>query len=147
MSYLQATIDEVLRLSSILPQGVAHQALSDISHKGINIPKGTMIQANLFYIHHNPDLWGDPENFRPERFLIGDQKTYKRSENLLPFSIGRRQCLGETLARDTIFLFIANIFQNFTVECDPSKSTPTLEPAIGFSLNPQEYSVIFKTRN
>lgn len=88
MPYLQATMDEVFRLSSILPAGVAHQALSDISHKGINIPKGTMIQANLFYIHHNPDLWGDPENFRPERFLIDDQKTYKKSENLLPFSIG-----------------------------------------------------------
>lgn len=147
MPYLQATMDEVLRMSSILPNGVSRQALSNVTVQGMDIPKGTLVQINMYYIHHNPKVWGDPENFRPERHLSEDGKMYKRNENLLPFSVGRRQCLGETLARDTIFLFMANIVQKFSVECIPGKAAPTLEPAVGISLNPQEYSVIFKDRN
>jgi len=78
--------------------------------------------ANNHYIHYNQKIWGDPQNFRPERFLSPDGKVFKKHEALLAFSVGRRQCLGETLARDTLFLFITNIFQRFTmIHEDPNK--------------------------
>lgn len=147
MPYLQATMDEVFRMSTILPNGVNHSVISDVTHRGVTYPKGTMIWMNAYYIHRNAETWGDPDNFRPERFLTEDGSSYKKSENVLPFSIGRRQCIGEPLARDTIFLFIANIVQQFKLVFEPNKPNPSLDPAVGFSLNPQEYRVIFKSRN
>ncbi|ODN05797.1 Cytochrome P450 2J5 [Orchesella cincta] len=146
MPYSQATIEEVFRMSSILPNGVQHQVLTDVTFQGTLLPKGTMVSMNAFYIHYDPALWDEPAKFKPERFLVDNGKAFKKSDHVVPFSIGKRHCLGESLARDTIFLFLTNIVKNFNVECDPSNPNPTLEPAIGFTLNPQEYSVIFKVR-
>ncbi|CAL8107086.1 unnamed protein product [Orchesella dallaii] len=146
MPYVQATIEEIFRMSSILPNGVQHQVLTDVNYQGMKLPKGTMVSANAFYIHYDPALWEEPTKFKPERFLVDNGKVFKKSEYVIPFSIGKRHCIGESLARDTIFLFLTNIVQQFFVECDPSNPNPSLQPGIGFTLNPQEYSVIFKTR-
>ena len=50
------------------------------------------------------DHWGDGDTFRPERFLDSSGKVQK-TEHLIPYSIGKRQCLGETLARAELFIF------------------------------------------
>jgi hypothetical protein len=49
------------------------------------------------YIHYDPKIWGDPETFRPERFLSPDGKSFKKHEALLAFSVGNRQCLGNSV--------------------------------------------------
>ncbi|ODM88681.1 Methyl farnesoate epoxidase [Orchesella cincta] len=147
MPYTLALIDEVLRYSSIVPNGVQHRATTGKEFQGYYIPKDTWIMPNMHYMHHNPKVWGDPTNFRPERFLSEDGKTYKKSENLLAFQIGRRQCVGETLARDTVFLFLTNIFQKFDISFDPNSPEPSMtETAPNFLLNPQPFSVIMKSR-
>lgn len=146
MPYANAVIDETLRLSSIVPLGVSHRTTQKVTHKGVTYPKGTFVAINIYHIHHSEKIWGDPENFRPERFLSADEKTFKKSENVVSFSVGKRQCLGETLARDSLFLFMTNLLQTFMVICVPNQPQPTLEPAIGFALNAEEYSVIFKNR-
>lgn len=146
MPYLQAVIEEVLRRSSIVPGGVGHTAMIDVTHKGVTYKKGTTVMINAYHIHHNPKIWGDPDNFRPERFLSSDEKTFKKSEYVVAFSVGRRQCLGETLARDSLFLFTGNLFQKFNVLCSPGPQ-PNLEPEIGIGLSPQEFLVMFKTRS
>lgn len=147
MPYANAVIDETLRMSSIVPLGVTHKTNQEVTHKGITYPKGTFVSINIYHIHHSEKIWGDPENFRPERFLSQDGKIYKKSENVVSFSVGKRQCLGETLARDSLFLFTTNLFQAFKVTCVPNQPQPTLEPAIGFALNAEEYSVIFNNRS
>lgn len=137
----------MLRMSTIIPSGVYHVVTSDVTHKGVTYPAGTMMGCTMYYVHHNPKVWGDPKNFRPERFLSDDGKTYVKNENLIPFSVGKRHCLGESLARDSLFLFLGNIIQNFQILPNPNEPTPTLEPAPGFMLVPQEYKAIFKSRN
>lgn len=97
-------------------------------------------------MHHDQKIWGDPENFRPERFLSEDGKKYQKSEYLIPFQLGRRQCVGETLARDTIFLYLANIYQKFEITFDPNTPEPTLECQPNFLLHPYPYSIIMKDR-
>jgi len=146
MPYTEATIAETLRLSSIVPIGVMHKVLADTEFKGYFFPKDTILTHNAHYIHHDPKIWGDPEQFRPERFLSPDGKTFKKHEALMPFSTGKRQCLGETLARDTLFLFSTNVFQRFTVEFDPNGPDNGFEAGIGFLLAPQPFNVVFRDR-
>lgn len=146
MPYANAILEETLRKSSIVPLGEPHKTIQEVTHKGITYPKGTHVGFNIYHIHHSKKIWGDPENFRPERFLSADEKTFKKSENVVAFSIGKRQCLGETLARDSLFLFMTNLFQKFKVSCDPDKPKPTLEPMSAFAMSPREYSVTFTNR-
>ncbi|CAL8110137.1 unnamed protein product [Orchesella dallaii] len=127
MPYTEATIQEVLRFSSLVPTGLIHKTLTDVTLGGFNVPKNHWVMANLQGVHHDPEIWGDPENFRPERFLSENGEEVVKHEALLPFSFGKRVCLGESLARDELFLFITGIFQAFDVETDPNSPRPTTE--------------------
>ncbi|ODN00933.1 Farnesoate epoxidase [Orchesella cincta] len=147
MPYTNGVMDETMRKSSIVASGVQHRAMAGKQFREYFIPTDTWIFPNLYFIHHNPKIWGDPANFRPERFLTPDEKTYKKNDNLLPFQVGRRQCVGESLARDSFFLFLTNIFQRFSISLDPNVPEPSNEPQVGFVLSPESYSIILKDRN
>jgi len=145
--YTEAVILETLRLSSIAPVSVPHAATEDVNFHGYDIPKGTIIFANLYANHHDPEIWGeDVKEFRPERFLSPDETTVIRHEALMPFSTGRRVCLGETLARDSLFLFAANLALNFEVTVENGKQKPTLEISRGITLGPLSSTVLMKER-
>jgi cytochrome P450 len=146
LPFTEATILEILRRSSIAVVGVFHTAIQDTKFQGYDIPKDCWLLGNQYAIHHDKDIWGDPDNFRPERFLSPDGRTVLKNENLLPFSVGKRQCIGETLARDEIFLFMTNIFQRFSVQLDETKPRPSLEGQVGFIRKPEDHHVIFKDR-
>ena len=78
--------------------------------------------------------------FRPERFL-DTEGLFKPNEMLQPFGIGRRKCLGESLARMENFLFFANIFKTFKFS-KAGDMLPSLDPDVGFTNGPHP----FKTR-
>lgn len=119
MPYMCASIDEVLRRSSQARSGIPHRATCDTRLLGYVVPKDTAIFTNLYGIHHDPAIWERPNDFYPEHFLDGNGH-HKASEYLNPFSIGKRACLGETLARMEIFLFFVGLMQSFNVEmADP----------------------------
>lgn len=147
MPYAQAVIDEVFRYSSIVPTGVPHRALAEREFRGYHIPKDALIQPNMQHFHFNPKYFPEPNKFRPERFLSEDGTKYKRNENLQPFQIGRRQCAGESLARDSAFLYITNLFQQFSVEFHPdSPRNPEFESEVGFLRAPLPFSVVMTDR-
>lgn len=87
------------------------------------IPEGTYVFANLYGIMHDPEHFQDPDTFNPERFLKreGHQLTYHPHERVIPFSIGKRSCLGQTLAEKEFFLFFAGLIQNFSFHPDPNE--------------------------
>jgi len=146
MPYVEAFLAETLRRSSVVPQGVAHRAMKDVEVEGYMIPKDTVIFADIYNIHHNNRIWGDPWVFRPERFLSSDGKTFVRHDALIPFSIGRRHCLGETLARDTLFLFITNTVQRYQIVFDEHGPENNFEPQIGATNAPRPYQLYFTER-
>jgi len=71
-----------------------HKVLADTNFKGYFFPQDTILIHNAHYKYYDPKIWRDPEQFRPERFLSPDGKTFKKHEALMPISTGRRQCLG-----------------------------------------------------
>ena len=142
MPYVEAFVLEVLRYSSMIPLGAVHRTTEDVEFHGFRIPKGTRVYANVWAVHFEPSIWGDPENFRPERFLSPDELSVQKNENLIPFSTGKRACIAINFTFDQLFLFVACIVQRFDVWRKPGEPIPTLDPRIGQTvLTPHTYSV------
>ncbi|OQV22860.1 Cytochrome P450 2J2 [Hypsibius exemplaris] len=115
LPYTEAVILEVQRCASLVPLAVPHSSREDMTIDGYTIPKDTLLIGNLFSIHRDPRLWENPDQFNPLRFLDENMKL-TRPDGFAPFSIGKRACLGEALAKMELFLFIANLLRCFTLE-------------------------------
>ena len=83
--------------------------------------------ANVLDIHYDPKYWNEPEKFLPERFYDAKTNSYVPNERLIPFLIGKRFCLGQSLAEKEYFLFFTGLMQKF--EFSPVKGQPL--PGIG----------------
>ncbi|CAL8123381.1 unnamed protein product [Orchesella dallaii] len=73
MPYTEAVIQEILRITSLAPLGLMHELLHDIEFHGYLLPKGLLLIPNMYHVHNDKKIWGDPGNFRPERFLNEDE--------------------------------------------------------------------------
>nr|XP_053646592.1 cytochrome P450 2L1-like [Cherax quadricarinatus] len=72
------------------------------------------VQGCSVISHEDPNYWQNPHKFNPSRFLDDSGKFVSQKEGFFPFGTGRRQCLGESLARMELFIFSAALLQNFT---------------------------------
>lgn len=115
LPYCMAFLDEVQRLSTLVPLSVEHRVSEDTELNGFTISSKAIIFINLYGVHHDPHLFPDPDVFDPARFL-DESGDYKASEFLIPFSVGRRSCLGEALAKMELFLFFVSLVQNLKFE-------------------------------
>ncbi|KAL8563687.1 hypothetical protein ACOMHN_050515 [Nucella lapillus] len=86
MVYMEATICEIMRKAEIIPL-VLRATARDVKFRGYLIPKETVIIADLSSALSDPEIWGDPQNFRPERF-IGSEGKLTLQEPLIPFGSG-----------------------------------------------------------
>ncbi|XP_055348080.1 cytochrome P450 2C30-like isoform X2 [Paramacrobiotus metropolitanus] len=147
LKYVEAFCAEVARWGSVVPLSVARGVSQDVTIDGYFIPKGTYVMPNLWYIHRDPKYWGsDIGEFKPERFL-DEQGRVTNPPAFMPFSIGKRSCLGESLAKMEIFLFITNIVQQFTVTLEAGYTLPPPgEYACGLTTRPPKFRVIFESR-
>lgn len=143
MPYLTATIYEILRFSSQAVLGVPHCAGVDTQVMGYTIPKGTQVLANLWAVHHDQSSWEDPEEFRPERFLDEEGKLRNMSEfpYFMPFSTGRRMCIGRSIAKTELHLILGGLLQKFIFE-HPVGQEPDLEGETLISLMPKPYKIV-----
>ena len=137
---------ETLRFSSMVPLSLAHRATEDVQLGGYLIPKDSMVFGNLYSVHHSQEIWGDPENFRPERFLSPDGTCMGKHDALMPFSFGKRLCLGEGLAKNELFLFLTSIIKTFHVTWDQNRPKPGLEKVPGPVQGPKPHYLIFTER-
>jgi len=138
---------ETLRLCPAVPLGVPHKMLNDMEFHGYFLPKGATVWGNIYAIHHDPNVWGnDVEIFRPERFLNEEGKLLVKNDAFMPFSIGKRQCPGDMIAKNSILLLLASIFHKFSIQPDPNCLKADLEPVLGLSLTPKPFKIVCKAR-
>lgn len=140
MPYTEATILETLRITTVAPLGVPHSVPRDVIFRGYLFPKDTTIATNLHSIMMDPKLWPEPDKFKPERFLSPDQKTLDIPKEFIPFSLGPRSCLGETLAKMEIFLYLTSILQRFRLSPFGSE-IPSLKGKLGVVYHPPSYQI------
>lgn len=88
MPYTQAVMSESLRLGTIQPIGLPHVSAKDTTIMGYTVPKGSILMANIWDVHHDPKIWKEPKKFNPDRFLTPEGKLMSRPE-LIPFGIGK----------------------------------------------------------
>ncbi|XP_046558218.1 cytochrome P450 2J1-like [Haliotis rubra] len=137
LPYMEATIMEVLRRADIAPTALPHTVPHDVQFRGYTFPKGVQVIAMLDSVLQDPDVWGDPDNFRPDRFLDASGKIVKKDE-FIPFSLGRRVCLGEAMARMELFLFLTTMIQRFKF-IPVDGQMPSLDGTMGITNSPRPF--------
>ncbi|XP_036326022.1 probable cytochrome P450 305a1 [Rhagoletis pomonella] len=143
--YTNAFIMEVQRYFHITPITGPRRALWNTTLEGYSVPKNTTILIGLRSVHMDKEHWGDPENFRPQRF-IDDEGKVLRDEYFMPFGQGRRRCLGDALARACLFSFLTKILHRYRIElCEEAMPSVVLQP--GITLTPKPYKVRFVERS
>ncbi|XP_053325042.1 cytochrome P450 2D15-like [Spea bombifrons] len=123
MPYTNAVIHEIQRCGDIVPLALPHMTYRDTEIQGYLIPKGTTIITNLSSVLKDEKVWKKPMEFYPEHFLDDNDKFVKK-EAFMPFSAGRRACLGEQLARMELFLFFTSLMQRFKIEIPKDHPLP-----------------------
>lgn len=145
LPYAEAVLMEVQRYYHIIPISGPRRTLCETELGGYTIPKNTTILMGLRTVHMDERHWGDPEVFRPERFLDEHRKLCN-TERLMPFGQGRRRCLGESLARSCLFTFFAGVMSKYRVSLPPGAERPDRELQPGITLSPKPYKVNFEKR-
>ncbi|CAN7940539.1 unnamed protein product [Ixodes hexagonus] len=116
MPFTIATIWEMYRWRTNSPFGLPRGAEEDTYFGEYFVPKGTVVLSNLWAVHMDPDIWKNPEEFNPSRFLTEDgSKLAPKPDHLIPFALGKRMCPGETLSTMEIFLFLTTLLQRYRV--------------------------------
>ncbi|XP_014677470.1 PREDICTED: cytochrome P450 2C25-like [Priapulus caudatus] len=145
MPFTEATIMEIQRLGNIVPLGVPHATSEQIEFRGYTIPANTTVMSNITAVMMDPTYFPNPERFCPERFLDENGRVIK-NEALIPFSVGRRVCLGESLAKMELFLFFTSILQNFDVKLPDGVMEPSFEGIFGATWMPKPHKICICAR-
>ncbi|XP_044523284.1 cytochrome P450 2A13 isoform X2 [Gracilinanus agilis] len=146
MPYTEAVIHEIQRFGDMIPMGLARRVTKDTKFRGYLIPKGTEVYPMLGSVLRDQNFFACPQDFNPQHFL--DEKgQFKRSDAFVPFSIGKRYCFGEGLARMELFLFLTTILQNFRFQSPLPKEAIDISPKmVGFATIPRSYTISFVPR-
>jgi len=133
LKYLTMCLKESLRLHTPVPL-IERETTKDMTIEGYFIPSGTLIDVHLFILHHNPQVWDSPEEYRPDRFNDENKKDMVHFA-FVPFSAGPRNCIGQHFALHEMKTAIAKILSRFTLSPDPEREVK------------HELTVVMKTEN
>jgi cytochrome P450 len=113
---------------------IGRRASADLQLDGWTVPAGTLVSTSPWVLHHDDRWWGDAAAFRPERWLtregtFDEQAPGQPKGAYLPFSAGRRVCIGESFAWTEGVLVLAALAREWAPELLPETSAE-VSPAI-----------------
>ena len=134
MPFLMAFLLESQRFTTPAPLGIPLRVTNDIIFEGYNIRKHTTVLINYWFVHHDEKVWTDPWNFRPQRFLDSAghllPSEHPLRQALMPFGLGPRNCPGQVLGMNHVFIFVASILQRFNIYPSASGYMPDIDPRL-----------------
>ncbi|KAF4341844.1 oxidoreductase [Fusarium beomiforme] len=147
LSYVDATVKEILRWHPVAPMGLPHTSTVDDIFEGYLIPKDALIMPNIWYFAHDPEVHRDPMRFNPERFLSTDGKEPEQDPHTYTFGFGRRVCPGRVLAGNALFLNIAQSLSVLNISKDENIAQPELLFTPGIISHPQPFKAVITPRS
>ncbi|GAV01288.1 hypothetical protein RvY_12025 [Ramazzottius varieornatus] len=146
LPYTQGTILEVQRMGNLVPI-VGRSPTVDFELNGYIIPKGSTVAAITPAVHENPRYFPEPQRFKPERFLDADGQVLHKVDGFMPFGLGKRFCLGESLAKMELFLFFVTLVKNFDFSVPPGEVISTKVSVMSIVNTPKPYKISFLPRS
>jgi cytochrome P450 len=134
---LDMALDETLRLYP--PAWIGpRRALEAFEFGGHEVPAGTYVAYCSWASHRLPDVWENPDAFRPERFTRECRAQFAKGA-YLPFGGGSRICLGKRLGQTVVKVVSTLLLQRFTPVLRPGyelsvRQMPTLSPRGGLPM-------------
>ncbi|KLO08559.1 cytochrome P450 [Schizopora paradoxa] len=151
LPYLEAVTKESLRWNSVVPMGVAHVSSKDDTYNGYFLPKGSIVMPNVWHMCHDPTVYHDPFEFKPERFLGTEGRAPEPDPSDLAFGFGRRICPGKDLADPSLFLSVAMTLAVFNINKAKDASGTEIEPLYeytpGLISHPKEFKCSITPRS
>ena len=149
MPFTNAVLHEGLRLSCTVYNAIAHCATSEFSVGDYVIPKGTIVIPSIMTVLLDPKHFPDPHEFNPNRFLNNDGE-FKPDEHVIAFGVGKRECLGKSLADKQYFWFLTGLLQRFDINTEPNRELPSYKirdsPQTSIIRSAPSYNIIFTPR-
>jgi cytochrome P450 family 110 len=136
LPYLGAFCAEVLRIYPVALVTFPRVALETVSLQGYDIAPGKVVMGCIYLAHHRPDLYPEPDLFKPERFLEQQFSPYE----YVPFGGGSRRCIGLALAQMELKLVLVEILTNCQTQLTdklpiaPARRGVTLAPRTGVNI-------------
>lgn len=115
LHYLASVLKETHRLHPAVPLLIPKRPMQSSIVGGYTVPKDTRVFLNVWAMHRDPEVWNDPSEFKPERFLSDSSKWDYSGNNFqfLPFGSGRRMCAGIPLAEKLVMHVVASLLHSF----------------------------------
>ncbi|KAF9067156.1 cytochrome P450 [Rhodocollybia butyracea] len=132
LPYVEALIQETLRVYSLGPIGIPHALSENDIHHGYFIPKGSVIFTNNVMFYNDPKVYPEPEKFSPERFLASNGNSIQKDPREYLFGFGRRVCPGMHLGNASVWLACATVLAAFDVS-PAVKNGVTVMPSGNFT--------------
>ncbi|XP_067376494.1 cytochrome P450 1D1 [Channa argus] len=146
MPFTEAFIYEVFRHASYVPFTIPHCTTRNITLNGYLIPKDTCVFINQYQVNHDIEFWGDPDTFRPGRFLSPFGLLNKElAEKVLIFGLGKRRCLGDGFARLEMFVFLTTLLHGLRIEKVAGQELD-LSTDFGLTMKPRPYRITISSR-
>ncbi|KAK9466679.1 cytochrome P450 [Lipomyces arxii] len=145
--YVLALVRELLRLYTPLRLALPRVSSEDFYYENKRIPKGTVLFLNAWACNTDPEVWDDPEVFRPERFIDS------RGTAIFTYGQGSRMCAGYLLGNRELYLLFMRLISAFEIKSDKYDDKFDTNPLTGISdpsslvSTPQRYKIFLRPRN
>ncbi|TFY60387.1 hypothetical protein EVJ58_g5185 [Rhodofomes roseus] len=155
LPYLENIITEVYRWHPAVPIGVPHLASDDDVYRGYYIPKNSMIISNIWAMFHDPEVYPEPEKFKPERWSNtntdrGDDPNLGNPRKIV-FGFGRRICPGRYFADNSVWIVAACIISMMSIrkarDARGEEITPSPKFHSGIVIHPEPFVCDIRPRS
>ncbi|KAJ7214472.1 cytochrome P450 [Mycena pura] len=150
LPYVECVHQEVLRWAPAVPLGLPHRVMEDDTYRGMFIPAGSTVFANIKGMTLDEKIYHDPHAFNPERYL---QPPHGRGEPHFPakFGFGRRVCTGQYLADNSVWIAIATTLAACRISNAVDENGDAIVPAgtvsYGIGSHPEEFQCVITARS
>ncbi|KAJ6529939.1 cytochrome P450 [Mycena vulgaris] len=150
LPYVEAIVQETFRWNPGVPFGLPHRSMEDDTYRGLFIPAGSLVLANIRGMTLDETIYSNPTNFHPDRFL---PKPLGGGEPPFPgkFGFGRRVCTGQYLAENSVWIAIATILATCKIINAVDEHGEIIDPenemSYGLTSHPKDFRCVIIPRN